>query len=102
MIDGCLDWQKRGLAPPEAVTAATDAYMEAQDAIGTWIEEACESDPQAKEKVGDLYASWKAWADRSGEFAGSMKMFSQKLIDRSEEHTSELQSLRHLVCRLLL
>src|SRR5262245_64667543 len=24
------------------------------------------------------------------------------LYDRSEEHTSELQSLRHLVCRLLL
>src|SRR5258705_5015564 len=27
---------------------------------------------------------------------------SQDLVDRSEEHTSELQSLRHLVCRLLL
>src|ERR1035441_2056395 len=26
----------------------------------------------------------------------------QKRLDRSEEHTSELQSLRHLVCRLLL
>src|ERR1035438_6792950 len=26
----------------------------------------------------------------------------QHLQDRSEEHTSELQSLRHLVCRLLL
>src|SRR5947199_5752859 len=25
-----------------------------------------------------------------------------KYADRSEEHTSELQSLRHLVCRLLL
>src|SRR5258705_8010512 len=25
-----------------------------------------------------------------------------RLLDRSEEHTSELQSLRHLVCRLLL
>src|SRR5258705_9567608 len=24
------------------------------------------------------------------------------MVDRSEEHTSELQSLRHLVCRLLL
>src|ERR1035438_10849212 len=24
------------------------------------------------------------------------------VLDRSEEHTSELQSLRHLVCRLLL
>src|ERR1035438_4990342 len=26
----------------------------------------------------------------------------QEAVDRSEEHTSELQSLRHLVCRLLL
>src|ERR1035441_10814716 len=26
----------------------------------------------------------------------------QRIFDRSEEHTSELQSLRHLVCRLLL
>src|SRR5205814_6300602 len=26
----------------------------------------------------------------------------QLLLTRSEEHTSELQSLRHLVCRLLL
>src|SRR5262245_64357509 len=31
------------------------------------------------------------------------KAYGQKLlVDRSEEHTSELQSLRHLVCRLLL
>src|SRR5437899_9864948 len=28
--------------------------------------------------------------------------FSTNRLDRSEEHTSELQSLRHLVCRLLL
>src|SRR5437899_3655959 len=27
---------------------------------------------------------------------------SKDLLERSEEHTSELQSLRHLVCRLLL
>src|ERR1035438_10897994 len=25
-----------------------------------------------------------------------------RIVERSEEHTSELQSLRHLVCRLLL
>src|ERR1039458_10687008 len=32
-------------------------------------------------------------------FRGRLGRFS---LDRSEEHTSELQSLRHLVCRLLL
>src|SRR5258705_8234787 len=29
-------------------------------------------------------------------------VFRRKFETRSEEHTSELQSLRHLVCRLLL
>src|SRR2546422_4965021 len=29
-------------------------------------------------------------------------VFSEQEIDRSEEHTSELQSRLHLVCRLLL
>src|SRR5262245_23497460 len=28
--------------------------------------------------------------------------WGQQVVVRSEEHTSELQSLRHLVCRLLL
>src|SRR5436305_10903602 len=37
--------------------------------------------------------------NREGEVAGSLPMFQQ---NRSEEHTSELQSRPHLVCRLLL
>src|ERR1035438_5120979 len=36
----------------------------------------------------------------SGDFCAPS--VSSGLVDRSEEHTSELQSLRHLVCRLLL
>src|ERR1035441_1344707 len=34
--------------------------------------------------------------------ASHTKAFEPVFDDRSEEHTSELQSLRHLVCRLLL
>src|SRR5262245_66040792 len=33
---------------------------------------------------------------------GGERVPSGTYADRSEEHTSELQSLRHLVCRLLL
>ena len=39
MIDGCLEWQGRGLQPPEAVRSATTAYFEAEDAIGAWIDD---------------------------------------------------------------
>src|ERR1039458_10501989 len=35
-------------------------------------------------------------------WAGLRKYWSPGKTGRSEEHTSELQSLRHLVCRLLL
>src|ERR1035441_4152883 len=41
----------------------------------------------------DLRAHW---------VAGWIKGWGNEKISRSEEHTSELQSLRHLVCRLLL
>src|SRR5205814_7955327 len=47
------------------------------------------------------------WGARAGLPSGSRSSCRRKTPDtmsaiRSEEHTSELQSLRHLVCRLLL
>src|SRR5438045_4566676 len=41
---------------------------------------------------------------RSPDVPGRLRLHSnfKVCISRSEEHTSELQSLRHLVCRLLL
>src|SRR5262245_63125759 len=41
-------------------------------------------------------------AGSSGEDEGSVARRCPRPELRSEEHTSELQSLRHLVCRLLL
>src|SRR5437899_4771260 len=49
-------------------------------------------------KVSDL--SLLTLLPCSSKRAGAITMFSTPR--RSEEHTSELQSLRHLVCRLLL
>ena len=79
MIEGCLQWQQIGLAPPKAVTEATDAYLEAEDALIAWIDEQCVRDPNAWERTTALFAGWKAWAEKSGEFVGSMKQFSQTL-----------------------
>src|SRR3989441_5721735 len=46
---------------------------------------------KAKQYLDRIAAQWDAAADR-------LKAF----VERSEEHTSELQSLAYLVCRLLL
>jgi len=81
-IAGCLKWQEHGLAPPETVTAATGSYLEAEDAISAWIEEECERRSDAWGSSSVLFASWKNWADKAGEPAGSMKRFVQCLENR--------------------
>ena len=82
MIAGCIEWQRRGLAPPEVVTRATAAYLEAEDGLAAWLDEAGTRDPNAWETTTALYASWKSWADRAGEHAGTMKRFAQSLEAR--------------------
>jgi phage/plasmid-associated DNA primase len=82
MLDGCRAWQEGGLQPPAAVTNATDRYMEAQDALGAWLEECCDLASTFKERATILYGSWKAWCDRNGEEAGSQKTFGLMLEQR--------------------
>ena len=67
---------------PAAVMAATEDYFEAEDAIGRWIDERCVRGPQHTEGSTALYTSWKAWAEANGEYAGSMKRFSETLSNR--------------------
>ncbi len=83
-ISGCLDWQQQRLSPPAAVQAATAAYLEAEDALAAWIEDEGQREPNAWESSTTLFRSWKSWADRSGEYHGSLKKFIQRIEDRCE------------------
>jgi putative DNA primase/helicase len=82
MIEGCMKWQTIGLAPPEAVRAATDDYLESEDSVAAWIEECCEPDSQARELISNLYANWRAYADKNGVYAGSKTDLGDKLVDK--------------------
>jgi putative DNA primase/helicase len=90
MIDGCLMWQRTGLNPPEAVAAATAAYLEAQDSIAAWLDEYCELDSNSWERSQELFGSWKAFAERNGHFVGDAKTFRDRLDGRDGiEHRLE-------------
>lgn len=82
MLQGCADWQERGLDPPETVRDATEAYLAAEDATAAWLDEACERLPSGETSSTALFASWKVWAERAGEFVGSQKKLSQTLESR--------------------
>lgn len=86
-VRGCLAWQQQGLQPPPCVQEATDEYFEAEDALGQWIEERCLLSRNQRTGVSDLYADWREWAERAGEFVGSIKRFSDALETRRFEKT---------------
>ncbi len=63
MIEGCMIWQREGLVTPKCVEDATAEYLHEEDMIGRWIDECCVRDPQALTLHGDLFESWKGWAE---------------------------------------
>ncbi len=76
-LDGCLEWQRDGLNPPAKVRGATEDYFDSEDSIGSWIADCCIKESWAP--TSELYSSWKTWAEKSGEFVGTLKAFSQAL-----------------------
>jgi putative DNA primase/helicase len=51
MLEGCVAWQREGLAPPARVTGATAEYLAAEDLIQTWMDECCRTE---RDKAGYL------------------------------------------------
>lgn len=82
MIEGCLNWQREGLSPPAAVTEATAAYLQGEDAMAGWIEECCDVDANAWTARTVLFTSWKAWTDLSNVPAGNAARFNDNLETR--------------------
>jgi len=87
MIDGCLDWQERGLCVPDVVRLATDEYLDGEDALSLWLSECTHQLSYQSETVADLYKSWEDWAKQAGEHPGSRKQFSQNMQARGYSST---------------
>ena len=84
-VAGCLEWQKDGLEAPDAVTAATADYLDAEDGLGAWLTECCIPDPEVNADPfpsSQLYSSWRTWAEAAGEYVGSQKRFVQAMVSK--------------------
>ncbi len=81
-VQGCLNWQKQGISPPQCVLDATDEYFESEDALGRWLDERCVLTPGAHSLTTELFNDWKLWAEGAGEFVGTQRRFSDLLLNR--------------------
>ena len=79
MIQGCLDWQRVGLNPPEIVREATEAYLGEEDAIARWVEDCCVTGRDQWCASAELWPSWQRWATAANEGVSSRKRFGMAL-----------------------
>src|SRR5262245_64241896 len=85
------------------VTATTDiATLSLHDALPISPGRPAPSAAGGRGAAGPPGGQYALVRDRDGTPSLTPGAVAQEGADRSEEHTSELQSLRHLVCRLLL
>jgi len=78
-LDGCLEYLGRGLDPPAIVREATAEYFETQNDFGAWLEECAELGADHWEPAGQLFASWRRWAESPNVPAGSQKTFGDRM-----------------------
>lgn len=78
-VQGYADYTERGMAEPEAVTVATEAYQHDSDAVARFVAECCMTGPQVYATTTQLYERWSRWALADGAQEMSRKAFGQAL-----------------------
>jgi putative DNA primase/helicase len=95
MIAGCVQWQLEGLNPPAIVRNTTEEYFQDEDAVGRWLKECTEVCEEGGEGSQTLFASWREWANREGEYVGSLKRLSAALVSRNIPRWRDKTFRRH-------
>ena len=93
-VQGCLDWQRGGLAPPPQVLAATKDYRLSQDLLASFFEQQCILEPAGKASAEELYQSYRRWCEGVGLKPKSQHRFGAALADRGLTKFKHAESRR--------
>jgi putative DNA primase/helicase len=85
MLEGFKRYNEIGLAPPDEIQDATNAYRSELDVIEQWLQDSCIRNPAYSEMIDDLYKNYAAYVDsefKNGEGALSKRKFGDALTAR--------------------
>jgi putative DNA primase/helicase len=66
-VNGCLAWQREGLAVPECVRDYTNEYRAENDPVREWLADRCLLDAGAWTSTASLRESYEGWCEANGE-----------------------------------
>jgi len=84
-VEGCIAWQRDGLAVPASVRKDTEQYRSDMDLFQQWFDERVESgphDPPARWKARDAFRDYCGWAEAGNHRPFSETRFGAKMAER--------------------
>lgn len=78
-VRGCLDWQRSGLNPPDAMTDAVQEYRNGEDVFQCWLKEECSLGEHKAAWASSLISSFK-------EYSGWRTISDKKFGEMLREH----------------
>lgn len=81
-IEGCLEWQKHGLAVPKSISRETAQYRADTDVVGEWIGTECEMRPGLRGRTTPLYEAYQEAMGRAGIAPKSQPAFTRMMSAR--------------------
>ena len=79
VIDGAIEYHKKGLAPPKVVADATNEYFSAEDSFAQWLEDCTEFGANYTSTNTGLFASWKNYAEHANTKVGDRRTFNERM-----------------------
>ncbi len=73
--EGCCEWQRTGLNPPDEIKAATDEYRQSEDVFDEWLQECCSRGEWSTASAADLlksFAEYSGWRNVSPQKLGRL------------------------------
>lgn len=81
-VEGCREWQEKGLLVPDRVRDYTEEYRQENDPFGQWFDDCCALEADAFTTSPDLRQSYEAWAHEVGAKVHGPKALTRALKER--------------------
>ncbi len=81
-VEGCLEWQEKGLQAPQSVLDEVKEYRMDEDVVGRFLESCCEVADGLRIEASVIYRSYVEWCKANGEYSLSGTAFGKKLTSK--------------------
>lgn len=78
-IQGCLEWQREGLNPPQIVQDQVAEYKSSMDSISQFIKDECELGADCSHTASQFFSEYRSWCLAVGKKPKNQTAFKRAL-----------------------